>query len=104
MKARGIHVYLLSNAPTYFAEHLDDFPILKLMDGLVVSAPIQKAKPNADIFQYTLEKFGLNAEETLFIDDNSPNTEGAEKCGLHAFTYHGEIDDLRKKIESLMMH
>ena len=63
---------------------------------------IQKSKPNADIFEYTLNKFGLNAEESIFIDDNSPNVEAAEKCGLHGFTYHGEIESLRAKIEALM--
>lgn len=102
LKARGVNVYLLSNAPTYFAECLGDYPILKLMDGVVVSGTIQKSKPNADIFEYTLNKFGLNAEESIFIDDNSPNVEAAEKCGLHGFTYHGEIESLRAKIEALM--
>ena len=72
------------------------------MDGIVVSGMIQKFKPNADIFEYTLNKFGLNAEESIFIDDNAPNAEAAEKCGLHGFTYHGEIEALRAKIEALM--
>ena len=102
LKARGARVYLLSNAPTYFAERLGDYPILKLMDGIVVSGAVQKFKPNADIFQYTLEKFGLNANESMFIDDNAPNAEAAERCGLTGFTYRGEIDALRAKIESLL--
>ena len=72
------------------------------MDGVVVSGTIQKFKPNADIFEYTLNKFGLNANESIFIDDNSPNVEAAEKCGLHGFTYHGEIEALRAKIESML--
>ena len=72
------------------------------MDGVVVSGTIQKFKPNADIFEYTLNKFGLKAEESIFIDDNSPNAEAAEKCGLHGFTYHGEIEALRAKIESML--
>ena len=102
LKARGARVYLLSNAPTYFAERLGDYPILKLMDGIVVSGAVQKFKPNADIFQYTLEKFGLNANESMFIDDNAPNAEAAERCGLTGFTSRGEIDALRAKIESLL--
>lgn len=102
LKARGVRVYLLSNAPTYFAEHIGDFPILKLMDGIVVSGAIQRFKPNADIFQYTLNQFGLNANESLFIDDNAPNVEAAERCGLHGFTYRGNIDALHAMIEALL--
>ena len=102
LKARGKNVYLLSNAPTCFAACLDDFPILRIMDGLVVSAAIQKFKPNKDIYEYTLNRFHLNPSETMFIDDNSPNTEAAKQLGIHAFTYRGEIDALRATVESLM--
>lgn len=102
MKARGLQIYLLSNAPTYFAEHLDDFPILRVMDGCVVSGPIRMFKPNEDIFRHTLEKYSLNAGESLFIDDNPQNARTAEKCGLHGFAYAGNIDELRETIESLL--
>ena len=102
MKARGMNIYLLSNAPTYFAEHLNDFPILKIMDGCVISGDIRMFKPNEDIFLYALQKYNLNAAESLFIDDNSQNAIAAEKCGLHGFTYTGNIDALHAEIEMLM--
>lgn len=101
LKARGYRIYLLSNAPTNFAAELDSFPILKLFDGLVVSAPIQKIKPNADIFEYLLEKFNLKADESLFVDDLTVNVKGAQSCGLHGFVYDGDADRLLKFIESL---
>ena len=37
LKARGYGVYLLSNASTWFAGHLDDYPILRLFDGRLIS-------------------------------------------------------------------
>lgn len=101
LKARGYGVYLLSNAPTYFANSLDTFPILKLFDGLVVSAPIRMAKPHADIFEYLLQKYGLKAEESLFVDDMSVNVEGAQRCGLHGYVYDGDADRLLEHIEAM---
>ena len=56
LKARGYKIYLLSNAPVNFAADLDIYPILRIFDGLVVSAPIQIVKPNADIFRHILKK------------------------------------------------
>ncbi|MGN0802140.1 MAG: HAD family hydrolase [Candidatus Faecivicinus sp.] len=101
LKARGYGVYLLSNAPTVFADALDSFPILKLFDGLVVSAPIRRVKPNADIFEYTLERFGLNASESLFVDDMAVNVEGARRCGLYGYVFNGDAKPLLEYIESL---
>ena len=101
LKARGYRIYLLSNAPTAFADALDSFPILKLFDGLVVSAPIQRAKPHADIFEYALEKYNLTASESLFVDDIPVNVEGAEKCGLYGHVYDGDADKLLRHIENL---
>ena len=46
LKARGVPIYLLSNASTRFAERaLEDYPILKEFDGIVFSAPLKMAKP-----------------------------------------------------------
>lgn len=101
LKARGYKVFLLSNAPTEFAKGLDNFPILRIFDGIVVSAPVRMAKPNADIYEHTLTTFGLKAEESLFVDDMPVNAEGAQKCGLHAFVYSNDADKLLERIEEL---
>lgn len=101
LKARGYRIYLLSNAPVTFAADLDIYPILKIFDGLVVSGPIQMVKPNADIFLHTLEKFGLKAEESLFVDDMEVNCEGARKVGMYGYTYSGDADKLLEYIEAL---
>lgn len=39
-------------------------------------------KPDPASFQYILDQEGLNAAETLFIDDNGPNVLAAESVGL----------------------
>lgn len=101
LKARGYRIYLLSNAPVTFAADLDIYPILKLFDGTVISAPIQLAKPDPKIFQYLLDQYGLNASESLFVDDLEVNCEGARKAGMHGYRYSGDADALLAHIESL---
>lgn len=101
LKARGYKIYLLSNAPVTFAADLDLYPILKIFDGTVVSGPIHMVKPNADIFLHTLEKFGLKAEESLFVDDMEVNAEGARKVGMYGYAYTGDADKLLEYIEVL---
>jgi len=43
---------------------------------------MKKRKPNADIFEQVLVENGLKPEETLFLDDNHDNIEGAKKLGI----------------------
>ena len=101
LKARGYRVYLLSNAPTVYAEQIADvFPVIRMFDGMVISAPIHMIKPHADIFEYALTTFGLKPEESLFVDDMEVNVEGARACGLQGFHFRGDVDALQKYIEA----
>ena len=46
---------------------------------------MKKRKPNADIFEQVLNENSLLAHETLFLDDNLPNIEGAKQLGIQTF-------------------
>ena len=98
LKARGYGVYLLSNASTWFAGHLEDYPILRLFDGRLISAPEKMAKPEERIYRLALERFGLNAAETLFVDDRAENTEAAERVGIAGYVFDGDAEKLRERI------
>ena len=98
LKARGYGVYLLSNASTWFAGHLDDYPILRLFDGRLISAPEKMAKPEERIYRLALERFGLNAAETLFVDDRAENPEAAERVGIAGYVFDGDAEKLRERI------
>ena len=99
MKARGLKLYILSNAPTRYADFKGNYPILKLFDGEVISALIGRAKPARSFFEYALSSFGLNASECLFVDDLAHNVAGAEACGIEAIVFHGDFAALRALIE-----
>lgn len=98
LKKEGYRIYLLSNAPVIFEEHIDTYPIMKYFDGRVLSASIRMSKPNSDIYEYLLDKYHLNASECFFIDDREENVEGALNCGIDAMVYHGNLEEIKAKI------
>ncbi len=57
---------------------------------------IHLRKPDTDIYEYVLKDAQLNADETLFIDDNAHNIEGAKKVGLQTILHEigAEIVDV----------
>jgi HAD superfamily hydrolase (TIGR01509 family) len=40
-------------------------------------------KPEPEIFEFLLKRYGLTAAQTVFIDDNAPNIEAARALGIH---------------------
>jgi len=48
----------------------------------VISGDERLAKPDPRIFGLLLERYGLSAGETLFIDDHVPNVEAAAALGF----------------------
>lgn len=83
-------LYLLSNTneihwqefqqrfhATFQQVSFDDF-----FDAAYYSHRIGHRKPNESAYQFVLDKHGLIAAETLFIDDSINNIEAAQKLGI----------------------
>lgn len=85
LKEHNIPIYLLSNAPTYFAEYYEGSELLSQFDGILFSGPIRLAKPSPEIYSHFLRKFDLKAEECFFIDDLEPNI-NAKKRSRNGWT------------------
>jgi putative hydrolase of the HAD superfamily len=50
-----------------------------------LSQEIHFRKPNKDIYKFVLNENGLEAEETLFVDDTKINTDAAKELGIHVW-------------------
>ena len=90
LQEKGYKVYLLSNYPEkLFTMHAENgsFPFLDLVDGKVVSAFEKKIKPDADIYECLMERYGLKAEECVFIDDREENVQGAINVGMQGICF-----------------
>ncbi|MBR4995498.1 MAG: HAD family phosphatase [Alistipes sp.] len=88
LKAAGYRVYGLTNwSSETFPLVRDKYPIFDLMEGIVVSGEEHLLKPDAAIYNCLLERYGLKAEESLFVDDNAANVEGARAVGMQGVQF-----------------
>lgn len=81
-------LYALTNwSAELFPIALERYHFLHWFDGRVVSGEEKMRKPFPEFYQLILDRFQLNIEETLFIDDNTRNAEAAEKLGLKTIIF-----------------
>ena len=102
IKENGGRLYLLSNISVRFAESYNDVKPLRDLfsrfDGLVFSGPIKTVKPDLKIFEHLFKKYGLKAEESVFIDDNAENIKAASQIPLSGYLFDGDYKKLKEVI------
>ncbi len=91
LKAAGYKLYVLSNMSCEFIDFLRRFPVYRLFDGEVVSCEEHTVKPEPQIYEILLERYGLDPRETLFVDDRPANIAAAERLGIR-----GKLFDARR--------
>lgn len=102
LREQGYKVYLLSNyGKTSFEAARDNqrLSFLPLVDGAVISYEVQIVKPEPGIYEALLTKYGLKAEECLFLDDRADNIEAAKQLGFHGIvveSYSQAVTELDK--------
>jgi len=60
----------------------DEYPFFADLEGIVVSGVEKIAKPDKRLYEILLNRYSLNANESLFIDDNADNIEAAKALGF----------------------
>lgn len=68
--------------------------------GIVVSGDEKLIKPDPAIYTLALERFGLQAEEAMFVDDNVANVEAAAAMGIAAHHFVG-AESLRSDLATV---
>lgn len=96
LKEKGYLLYLISNAPEFLTENFEYFPESKYFTDILVSADCKMVKPDKNIYDFSVKKFGIKAEESLFIDDKIANIEGAKEFGLMTYHFDGDTKKLRE--------
>jgi 2-haloacid dehalogenase len=99
LRDRGVALYALTNmeASTYPLRR-ERYDFLRWFDGTVVSSSEGMIKPDPRIFQTLLERYGLAAEATLFVDDNPRNVAAARALGMPTVQFESP-DGLREVLE-----
>jgi putative hydrolase of the HAD superfamily len=89
LKASGLTMAMLTNNVREWEPLWRSMlPVDEIFETIVDSAFVGCRKPEARIYELTLERIGMPAEACLFIDDIGTNCGGAEAVGMHAIHFH----------------
>lgn len=98
LKAKGYHLYLLSNAGKRYHSYYQTKPAMPLLDGRLISADVHCTKPQPEIYQKFFQRFGLRPEECVFIDDMAANIEGSKAAKMDGIVFDGDVIHLRREL------
>jgi 2-haloacid dehalogenase len=88
LRAAGVPLYALSNwSAETFPAALPRYPFLGWFDGIVVSGDVRAVKPDRRIYDALLERYDLQRDSILFIDDVAPNVAAARSLGIRSIQF-----------------
>lgn len=88
LKEKGYGIYGLTNwSAETFPLIRDIYPVFGEFDGIVVSGEEHLLKPNVAIYHCLLERYNLQPEESIFIDDNADNVAAAKAVGMESVRF-----------------
>ncbi|MBR4994510.1 MAG: HAD family phosphatase [Alistipes sp.] len=87
LKAAGYKLYVLSNMSREFIDFLRQQAVYANFDGEVISCEEGVVKPMPEIYDILLDRYALDASETMFIDDREENVKAAEAKGITPFHF-----------------
>jgi 2-haloacid dehalogenase len=91
-------LYALTNwSAETFPIALERFDFLHWFDGILVSGREKDRKPFASFYQLLLNRYDIQPEQALFIDDNPRNVTAAEQIGI-ASIHFASPDQLREAL------
>ena len=98
LKNHGYCVYYLSNIPADVLDLLMRRGLEGVFDGGVASCEVHINKPDPRIYRCLLDKYGLDASECIFIDDNRANVQTAFQLGMNSIQMRDSVDTLVRSL------
>ena len=98
LKQHGMRTAILSNMGDSVLESIKrEFNWISRFDVLVWSYQLHMAKPDPEIYLYTLQRLGTRPDETLFLDDKQVNVDAAVDLGMKAIQF-SDVEKLRRDL------
>ena len=99
LKQNGYKVYYLSNFHLAAFEHVTTtHNFFECFDGGVVSYEEKLLKPEKEIYEKIIDKYNIEPNQTVFVDDTKENVEAAIKSGLKGIILNNP-KDLKAQLE-----
>lgn len=98
LKASGNYkIYALTNwSAEKWDMALELFPFFHYFDGVVVSGQEKMRKPFPEIYNLLIDKFAINPEKAVFIDDNEENVIAAKALKIYGIHYKSHLQLLNE--------
>ena len=74
--------------------------VLDMFDDVIISAQVNLLKPDATMYQHLLEKYSLDPQECVFVDDQQDNTLAAQQLCITSIQFKSS-KLLKKKFKQL---
>ncbi len=88
LREKNIKIAFLSNGPEDRTKYLDQkYKFISLFDFGLFSFEAHVWKPNKEIYKIFMEKFNLNSEEIIYIDDREKNLKPAKELGMKTILF-----------------
>lgn len=88
LRGSGVPLYYLSNMPAPYADHLErEHAFVGWFADGVFSGRVRVSKPDPAIFALAAGRFGVPAQELVFLDDHLPNIAAAREAGWTALHF-----------------
>ena len=101
VRGTGIRLAALSNwSAEKFPIARERYRFLDWFETIVISGEVGIAKPDPRIFRHLLERTGLEAAATVYVDDVPANVSVAADLGMTALRFTGPAS-LRRDLEAL---
>lgn len=100
LREAGYRLYLLSNASVLHHSYWPEFPMSRLFEGKLVSCDYGIIKPDPRIYSLFTQKYALEPEECMFIDDLPANVAAAIQCGWSGIVFPGNAEELAVKMRN----
>lgn len=92
-------IYALTNwSAETFPIAIEKFDFLKWFEGILVSGKVNLKKPDPAIYKLILDRYQINAENAIFIDDSQRNVNAAIKFGLPSIRFEN-AQQLKAELE-----
>jgi putative hydrolase of the HAD superfamily len=78
---------ILSNHPPGLDQWLRDWEIGHFFDVLYCSGSEGRIKPDPVVYEATLGRLGVRADQAVFIDDTSGHVTAAQSAGIHGIVF-----------------
>ena len=101
LRSSGYRLCGLSNWSSKVYETMRNYSeIFSLLHGRVLSCEEHLLKPEPEIYRLALDRWGLNAEECVFVDDKQANIDGCQAVGIKGIRFAG-CTALRRQLRLL---